>query len=69
MSEFYRILITLLEGTWGHLVQPPAWSGTAFPSVLYYEHVLYLSPWVLLFFFTVVPQGLVKLHMMQRHFL
>jgi len=68
MPEFYRILIMLLEGTWGHLVRPPAWTGTVFPSVKLCMRALLLSVGFAVFL-TVVPQGLVKLHVMQRRFL
>lgn len=68
MPEFYRILVMLHKGTWGHLVLPPAWSGTVFPSVTLCTCALLLSMGFAIFL-TVVPQGLVKLHMMQRHFL
>lgn len=67
MPEFYRILVMLFKGTSGHLVQPPAWSGTVFPSVALCTCALLLSVGFAIFL-TVVPQGLVKLHMMQRQF-
>lgn len=68
MSDFYGILVMPLKGTWGHPVRPPAWSRTVFHPIILHTCALLLSVGFAVFL-GVVPEGLVKLHVMERHFL